>query len=58
MTAEDRNHRYDARLADEIEQRWQETWERDEIHRIPNPGEPGFDASKPKFYCLDMFPYP
>jgi leucyl-tRNA synthetase len=58
MTAEDRNHRYDARLADEIERRWQETWERDEIHRVPNPGEPGFDASKPKFYCLDMFPYP
>jgi len=58
MTAEDRNHRYDARLADEIERRWQETWERNGIHRAPNPGEPGFDPSKPKFYCLDMFPYP
>ena len=58
MTAEERNHRYDARLADEIERRWQEAWERDGIHRVPNPGEPGFDESRPKFYCLDMFPYP
>ena len=24
----------------------------------PNPGEPGFDATKPKYYVLDMFPYP
>ena len=23
-----------------------------------NPGEPGADSSKPKFYILDMFPYP
>ncbi len=58
MTAEDRNHRYDARLADEIERRWQDVWERDGIHRVPNPGDPDFDAAKPKFYCLDMFPYP
>ncbi|MEO1832182.1 MAG: class I tRNA ligase family protein, partial [Akkermansiaceae bacterium] len=24
----------------------------------PSPGEEGFDASKPKYYILDMFPYP
>ena len=24
----------------------------------PNPGEPDFDPAKPKFYILDMFPYP
>ncbi|MEK6703447.1 MAG: leucine--tRNA ligase, partial [Planctomycetota bacterium] len=24
----------------------------------PNPGDARFDAARPKFYCLDMFPYP
>ena len=28
------------------------TWE------VPNPGEPGFDDSKPKCYVLEMLPYP
>ncbi|MCC6285817.1 MAG: class I tRNA ligase family protein [Phycisphaerales bacterium] len=50
--------RYTAALAGEIETRWQEEWERRETFRQPNPGEPGFDATRPKFYCLDMFPYP
>ena len=26
--------------------------------RAPNPGDPGFDPAKPKYYMLDMFPYP
>ncbi len=51
-------HRYAARLADEIERRWQERWEQAGAFRQPNPGEPGFDPARPKFYCLDMFPYP
>ncbi len=51
-------HRYDARFAAEIESRWQTRWEELETFRVPNPGDPGFDASRPKFYCLDMFPYP
>ncbi|HTF88915.1 MAG TPA: leucine--tRNA ligase [Planctomycetota bacterium] len=46
---------YDARAIDE---RWQARWERDATYRTPNPGEPGFDAKKPKYYVLDMFPYP
>ncbi len=50
--------RYDARLADEIETRWQAWWEEHGTFRQPNPGEPGFDPSRPKYYCLDMFPYP
>ncbi len=50
--------RYNASLANEIEQRWQHTWDEHLTFRQPNPGEPGFDATKPKFYCLDMFPYP
>src|SRR5208282_4564985 len=26
--------------------------------KTPNPGDPGFDPKKPKYYILDMFPYP
>ncbi|HUR27527.1 MAG TPA: leucine--tRNA ligase, partial [Planctomycetota bacterium] len=46
---------YDARAIDE---RWQARWEKDQTYRAANPGEPGFDAKKPKYYVLDMFPYP
>jgi len=51
-------HRYTAELAGEIETKWQRVWSERGTFAQPNPGEPGFDASKPKFYCLDMFPYP
>jgi len=51
-------HRYDARLANEIEERWQARWSASDAFRQPNPGEEGFDASRPRYYCLDMFPYP
>src|ERR1043165_327757 len=51
-------HRYTAALAGRIETGWQERWEAEKTFVTPNPGEPGFDASRPKFYCLDMFPYP
>jgi leucyl-tRNA synthetase len=56
--ATNRPFRYNARLADEIEQRWQQRWDEQGTYRQPNPGEAGFDATRPKFYCLDMFPYP
>jgi leucyl-tRNA synthetase len=42
----------------EIEPKWQRYWDEHKTYRVPNPGEPGFDASKPKYYVLDMFPYP
>ena len=42
----------------EIEPRWQEFWQARDVFRTPNPGDPDFDAAKPKFYVLDMFPYP
>jgi leucyl-tRNA synthetase len=58
MADDDKPHRYDAALADEIEQKWQKKWAEAETFRQPNPGEQGFDANKPRFYCLDMFPYP
>ena len=55
-------HRYTAAYANAVEERWQRSlaWPdgKGYGHRQPNPGEPGFDASRPKFYCLDMFPYP
>ncbi len=41
----------------EIEKKWQAYWEQNETFRQPNPGEANF-ADKPKFYILDMFPYP
>ncbi len=42
----------------EIEQRWQQAWADQGIYRVPGPGDEGFDASKPKMYIVDMFPYP
>ena len=60
--------RYDARLANEIELRWQDRWEREGTFRSPNPPGPegpdplsdGFAnvAGRPKFYLIDFFPYP
>ena len=55
--------RYDARLANEIEARWQERWETDGTFHSPNPAgllAEGFEqmAGRRKFYVLDMFPYP
>ncbi|MCK6485337.1 MAG: leucine--tRNA ligase [Phycisphaerae bacterium] len=41
-----------------IEARWQRFWERDGTFVTPNPGQPGFDPARPKYYCLDFFPYP
>jgi len=43
---------------DEFEPKWQGHWEDQKTFSVPNPGDPGFDASKPKYYVLDMFPYP
>jgi leucyl-tRNA synthetase len=43
---------------DEFEPKWQSRWDSEKTFRTPNPGEEGFDASKPKYYVLDMFPYP
>lgn len=36
----------------EIENKWQEAWKADDIYKVDN------DTSLPKFYVLDMFPYP
>jgi len=36
----------------EIEQKWQDYWEQQKTFRTPD------ESDKPKFYVLDMFPYP
>ncbi len=43
---------------DRIEPKWQAIWDERGAFRTPNPGEKNFDPAKPKFYVLDMFPYP
>jgi leucyl-tRNA synthetase len=43
---------------DQFESKWQERWDADKAFRMPGPGEEGFDPDAPKFYALDMFPYP
>ncbi len=43
---------------DQIEPKWQAHWEEGQTFRALNPGEPGFDPAQPKYYVLDMFPYP
>ncbi|MDA8975166.1 leucine--tRNA ligase [Akkermansiaceae bacterium] len=43
---------------DLFEPKWQSHWAENKTFRTPGPGDEGFDASKPKYYILDMFPYP
>jgi leucyl-tRNA synthetase len=35
-----------------IEKKWQQLWKEDRVYKISN------DSPKPKYYVLDMFPYP
>jgi leucyl-tRNA synthetase len=41
-----------------IERRWQAVWADERTWEVANPGQPGFDDSKPKNYVLEMLPYP
>jgi leucyl-tRNA synthetase len=55
--------RYGARLANQIELRWQDYWDEHHTFWTPNPAgalAEGFDAmrDREKLYVLDMFPYP
>ena len=43
---------------DQFEPKWQQHWLENKTFRTPGPGDGDFDPSKPKFYVLDMFPYP
>jgi leucyl-tRNA synthetase len=42
-----------------IEEKWRKTWIDKGVYKVSNPpaGQAG-DTSKPKYYVLDMFPYP
>ncbi len=42
----------------EFEPKWQARWDAEKTFRTLGPGDVGFDATKPKYYVLDMFPYP
>jgi leucyl-tRNA synthetase len=62
ISSDERPFSYTARLAEEIELKWQEQWAADGTSRAPNPvgelvGDPVMTA-RPKKYILDMFPYP
>ncbi|MFT4604670.1 MAG: leucyl-tRNA synthetase [Rhodothermales bacterium] len=39
---------------EDIEARWQQHWQENKTFRVPHD----VDTSKPKYYVLDMFPYP
>ena len=41
-----------------IEAKWQSVWAEEGTWEVANPGQPGFDDSKPKSYVLEMLPYP
>jgi leucyl-tRNA synthetase len=41
-----------------IEAKWQQVWAGEKTWEVANPGQPGFDAEKPKAYVLEMLPYP
>ncbi|MFT5882138.1 MAG: leucyl-tRNA synthetase [Crocinitomicaceae bacterium] len=41
-----------------FEPKWQAYWDKNKTFRTPNPGDADFDTSKPKYFVLDMFPYP
>jgi len=43
---------------DQFEPAWQKRWDDEKTFHTPNPGDADFDASKPKYFVLDMFPYP
>jgi len=43
---------------DAFESKWQAYWDEQNTYRTTNPGDVDFDTSKPKYYVLDMFPYP
>ena len=43
---------------DLIEPKWQARWDERRLFHALNPGERGFDPAQPKYYVLDMFPYP
>jgi len=53
MSQDDQNPNNETRYnAAEVEPRWQAEWEKGDIYRADDKSD------KPKFYALEMFPYP
>ena len=42
----------------QIEPQWQNYWEENKSFKTPGFDDANFDPKKPKYYALDMFPYP
>ncbi|MEM6853841.1 MAG: class I tRNA ligase family protein, partial [Planctomycetota bacterium] len=42
----------------QIESKWQARWAQAKTFHVPNPDDEHFRGDKPKFFCMDMFPYP
>lgn len=42
----------------EFEPHWQQHWLKEGAFTAKSPGDSGFDPAQPKYYVLDMFPYP
>src|SRR3954467_111616 len=43
---------------DRIEPKWQAIWDERKVFPASDPRDKDFDPTRPKFYVLDMFPYP
>ena len=41
-----------------IEAKWQRVWAEEKTWEVANPGQPGYQESRPKSYVLEMLPYP
>ena len=56
MTIEEASppNRYDNIFAEKIESYWQKYWEEKKLHQAPDPKSKDFDASKEKFYVIDL----
>ncbi|MBI2194115.1 MAG: leucine--tRNA ligase [Planctomycetes bacterium] len=44
--------------ASTLEPKWQKYWIERRTFRAPDPCDADFDPARPKYYILDMFPYP
>ncbi len=42
----------------DIEKRWQQWWKDNDVYKVSNPSASPGQVPKPKYYALDMFPYP
>ncbi len=47
-TDDEHPHRYNTQLANAIETRWQKHWAEQGTFTMGNPGDAGFDSTRPK----------